>query len=821
MTDSQKKMSEVVAGVVASNLVTATAWVQKSGEVGKKFAEDAIAAGNAVVNQLGDVIDYVDKRPLSNIKENSQNSNASGSFADSTNIFQRNGSSVFDENEKLRPLPMIKNTDGVESETNSTFATDVSPEYALASIGSFLGRTIDSGVTNLKELVGKIGDFASDEWKKISTKAGNIHAILDIDKDGKVKQYFDNDVMSYFSRFLDKFGFFKSGGTDITGLTLNYRYLSNTVNFYSPIDGNVATSGKRPGEQGADRFWDGACEISGTAKVQTIGISGGRETDSYRYETIVALFSEQPFSYKQLVSGTHHGNTINISSPLTIDGKSLYITYPDFINRYYYTSRNQQFHPDFDWLLVDYPINEVNTTKISQDIFNFYYKGVVSSEIPGVGSQSGAVTPDTTTWTDDTKTKESLRQTYPDSYNNTISQTVIQPTGQTLQREYVPVPVPTEGIGERVGTLGNTQAGALAGVEAGAATDTQAQAILSALTQVVGLTKGLPLSLAEAIAPILNPPTTGTGITPPAVLPSGSSSALYTVHAPSKAQLDSFGAWLWSPNFVDQIVKLFSDPMQAIIGLHRIYTPVPTGGSTDIKVGYISSGVSAPEVTSQFTTVDCGSVQLPEYFGSILDYKATDIQLYLPFVGIISLSVDDCMRGSIHVSYKVDVFTGACLAEVAISRDGVGGVLYQYSGNAAATLPISSGSYAGVIQSLTNVVSRGVVGYATGGVGGALLGGGSAIIGGGSGTRVQRSGGFSGNAGVLGGKIPYLIIQRAQTEIAQNTEKLLGYGSNSFVQLKTCRGLTKVKGVHVDVIPGTKEEKRMIEEKLIDGVIIN
>lgn len=824
MTDSQKKMSEVVAGVVASNLVTATAWAQKSGEVGKKFAEDAIEAGNAVVNQLGEVIDYVDKKPLSNIKQNSQNSNASGSYADSTNIFQRNGSSVFDENEKLKPLPMKKKTNGVESETNSTFATDVSPEYALASIGSFLGRTIDSGVTNLKELVGKIGDFATDEWKKISTKAGNIHAVLDIDKDGNVKQYFDNDVVAYFSRYLNEKGFFSTSDTiDTSGLKLNYKYTTTEAKFYSPVPSIVnrdsgklmynvvATSGKKPTEVGHDTAWMGACDIVGT-KVKAIGFQ--------QYDTTVCkvvLASESPFTFKNFIWSTIDKNSVS-AKKYTNGEHELYIGFPTFINDYVYSGTSQEFHPALTpWMIGG---QKLSNDKLAQDVITIFYNPA-GAAIPGVGTQSGSVTPDTSTWTDDKTTKESLRQTYPDSYNNTISQTVIQPTGQTLQREYVPVPVPTEGIGERVGTLGNTQAGALAGIEAGAATDTQAQAILSALTQVVGLTKGLPLSLAEAIAPILNPPTTGTGITPPVVLPSGSSSALYTVHAPSKSQLDSFGAWLWSPNFVDQIVKLFSDPMQAIIGLHRIYTPVPTGGSSDIKVGYISSGVSAPEVTSQFTSVDCGSVQLPEYFGSILDYKATDVQLYLPFVGIISLSVDDCMRGSIHVSYKVDVFTGACLAEVAISRDGVGGVLYQYSGNAAATLPISSGSYAGVIQSLTNVVSRGVIGYATGGVGGALLGGGSALIGGGSGTKVQRSGGFSGNAGVLGGKVPYLIIQRAQTEIAQNTEKLLGYGSNSFVQLKSCHGLTKVKGVHVDVIPGTKEEKKMIEEKLLEGVIIN
>lgn len=314
---------------------------------------------------------------------------------------------------------------------------------------------------------------------------------------------------------------------------------------------------------------------------------------------------------------------------------------------------------------------------------------------------------------------------------------------------------------------------------------------------------------------------TGSGVTPIAPTVTGKASALYSIYNPTLEQVNSLGAWLWSSNFIDQLLKLFSSPMDAIIGLHKIYATPTTGGTQNIKVGYLDSGVSSKIVTEQYTTIDCGTVNCYEYFGNVLDYNPyTNIRLYLPFIGIIDLSNSDAMRSNINVVYHVDVLTGACLAEVKITRDGGGGTLYQYAGNAATTLPISSGSYMGVVSSVSSVATRALAGFASGGALGAIASGATGILNA-QGTNVVHSGGFSGNAGAMGCKKPYLIIERPQTETADNTAKLLGYGSNLFTKLKTCKGLTKVKGVHVDAVPATKEEKKLIEEKLMDGIIIS
>ena len=257
--------------------------------------------------------------------------------------------------------------------------------------------------------------------------------------------------------------------------------------------------------------------------------------------------------------------------------------------------------------------------------------------------------------------------------------------------------------------------------------------------------------------------------------------------------------------------KLFNDPMQAIIGLHKVYSPVQTSGQGTIKCGYLDSEVPSKLVSEQYVTVDCGSVDIQEYFGNVFDYPPyTEISIYLPFIGIRQLDPSDVMRSTISVKYHVDVLTGACLAEVNVQRDASGGTLYTFSGDAAVRYPVSSGSYMGIVS--------GLIGVATSLVSGNLLpalGGATRLH-----TNVDRSGSFTGNSGAMGSKVPYLIISRPQTAMADKFETLSGYPSNIYTPLSACKGFTQVKYCHVENLSATETEKNEIERLLKEGVIL-
>lgn len=399
---------------------------------------------------------------------------------------------------------------------------------------------------------------------------------------------------------------------------------------------------------------------------------------------------------------------------------------------------------------------------------------------------------------------QALKTTYPDLFNDEVYEDVPQEDGTIERISYIPVPYPnTTNINQPI-------------TQVNPGVDPQVTPQVTPETYPDTLTQQLTDSLTETPSP----PDTGEGTTPPAVIPTGSASALYSIYNPTQGELNNFGAWLWSSNFVDQLLKLFNDPMQAIIGLHKVFAPPVISGTSTIKVGYLDSGVSSNVVGNQYTTVDCGTVNVSEYFGNVFDYDPfTQIYIYLPFVGIEKLDTGDVMRGTVGVKYHVDVLTGACLAEITVTRDGAGGIIYTFAGNCAVQYPISSGSYMGIVASLASIAG-GVVGTVASG--GALAPVAMGAVGGiiNAHTRVSHSGAFSGNAGAMGVKKPYLIITRPQTCLADDFPAYDGYPSNKTTTLSACSGFVKCETCHIEHVPATSEELSEIESLLKTGVLI-
>lgn len=397
-----------------------------------------------------------------------------------------------------------------------------------------------------------------------------------------------------------------------------------------------------------------------------------------------------------------------------------------------------------------------------------------------------------------------LKQQLPDLWDDAIKQGTLNDDGTITDRVYIPIAIP-DGGPEGQPETSPDHPGAI---------DPSNPTQTDIGTKILQRTPNP--------SPTTDDPDVGSGTTPAAPLPTGSADALYKIYNPTNAQIQSFGAWLWSSNFVDQLLKVFNDPMQAIISLHKIYVTPHTGGTANIKVGYLDSGVASKWVDQQYIEVDCGTVDLPEIRANVYDYDPfTQVRLYLPFIGIVSLDTADVMRGKIGVKYKVDVITGTVVATVSVARDnGAGGVIYQYTGSCCEAYPLSSGSYMGILTGVLGIAA-GVAGtIATGGAAApALLGGAAGLTA--MHTKVEHSNGFSGNAGAMACKKPYLIISRQQTAMSNGIAGEGGYPSNSYIVLNQCRGFTKVKYIHLTGIRGaTDGEHDEIIRLLTEGVII-
>ena len=795
--------------------------VLKHGPLAENFPEIAKQAGiDVVTNAKGDVISYSVKQSVTqDLSQGWEIANAANSniqTGTSKNVFQIqkvSGTQVVEEAGKkvVKETPIAKFTNGVKGVLNTPVRGTVAPAIVAVAAGVRLGKAIDSSIYKIGDAMGlnPPENLNPETWSSLVSEIPDsglsgaykwgFNTIFGFDTDTKNGQmYLDENALAYMAQYLNVNNYLKAPVFTITGFESTHDYVLkfNDYNF-SAFTQISPTTYSANGKYITLKNYDYTFMVRSTAG-NSVTVYALVESDS----------PKSPITYYQ--SSNHSDNNAFGGIRYTVNGKSVWIGGVSRGDNSFSVYPNAQFIRLGNKTTYDY-----------EDICNIFYgnkSATISQSINGVTGIDGATTPDASAVTSVADMLALLKETYPQLWENRVEQEVAQPDGTTKTITYVPISMPTGGAGLNPDSTGNTQNGTE--IAEGTATDTQLNTIIQYITKLDSLNKGMQDTETSITTPPLNPPAIGSGGTPVVPPVTGKASALYSIYNPTLAQVNSLGAWLWSSNFIDQLLKLFSSPMDAIIGLHKIYATPATGAEQNIKVGYLDSGVPSKIVTDQYTTIDCGTINCYEYFGNVLDYNPyTNLRLYLPFIGIIDLSNSDVMRSSINVVYHVDVLSGACLAEVKIKRDGGGGTLYQYAGNAATTLPISSGSYMGVVSSVSSVATRALAGFASGGALGAIASGATGVLNA-QGANVVHSGGFSGNAGAMGCKKPYLIIERPQTETAENTEKLIGYGSNLFAKLKTCKGFTRVKGVHVDDVPATKEEKKLIEDMLADGVII-
>ena len=690
---------------------------------------------------------------------------------------------------------------GVSKAGNFVFG-EILPAVGATAVGITLGKTIDKLLYEVNPDFWDEHGMASlnpDTWNDITcndTLGGRIfNTVFGLNPDGKTQAYMDENALAYMALYLYNKDVFKSGKETYSKPSEEYRNkfynydVIKDLTFYSIPSGTIV----KQNEYG----FRSVTVNSGNPNIFLFGryIEHKPSKSSIYYY----LVSENSFNITKHNNGTNYtydGNQYTESSNITL-------------NDFYGWNDTGSTKGELDRLGVPYTlINNPNAYSQEQQLLNDIYAltkyGTKTIETPvdGIGTQDNAKTPDLSGVTTVDEALAKLKEQYPELFENAVNQDVVQPDGSTITYTYVPVSMPE--LDPSGNPISSTSTQATPDVDP----DTAPDSLLDTITGSI-----------ETDPPI-NPPDTGKGNTPAVVAPTGSASALYAIYNPTLEQINSFGAWLWSSDFIDQIKKLFNDPMQAIIGLHKVYATPSTNGTQNIKVGYLDSGVPSNVVSNQYTTIDCGTVSLSEYFYNVFDYAPyTDINLYLPFIGIVGLDVADIMRSSINIIYHVDVLSGACLAEVKVIRDSAGGTLYQYTGNASVTLPISSGSYMGIISSIAGIA---------GGIAGTISSGGSALplLASSAGsllnarTKVEHSGGFSGNAGAMGSKIPYLIISRPQVDLANKFEKYIGYPANITTTLESCSGFVNVLECHLENINATDSELNEIESLLKGGIIV-
>lgn len=395
----------------------------------------------------------------------------------------------------------------------------------------------------------------------------------------------------------------------------------------------------------------------------------------------------------------------------------------------------------------------------------------------------------------------------PDWWQNILEIGVIDPATGTIQLpKYLPVSIPS------TSPLTNPVTNPQAQIQTGNVPDTNPTPVGNSTFPLVNPINS-PWSMPD------NPSSNPSGNTP--VVPTipvigGNANALFTVYNPTKSQLDQLGGVLWQSSIIQQIVQMFTNnPMDAIISLHKVYVSPETGNSRNIKLGYIDSGVSALEVTDQYVEVDCGTVRVPEYFGDCRDYPPyTTLEIYLPMIGMRQVRVEDIVGCIVGIKYIVDVYTGTCLCNIQVTKQGVTQVLYTYEGNCAVNLPLTGADKSRQLASIAGLIGGVVSGNPI-----LTMSGAQSIISGGMKSDISHSGAFSGNAGAMGIKKPYIVINTA-IPADVNFSDMTGYSANARVKLGDISGYTRIKDINISGLSLTDAEQEELRRILQEGVIL-
>lgn len=354
---------------------------------------------------------------------------------------------------------------------------------------------------------------------------------------------------------------------------------------------------------------------------------------------------------------------------------------------------------------------------------------------------------------------------------------------------------------------------------------------------------------------------------------SATKTGFVTLYKPSLSQLVQLCEYLWGSIVLNMLRNLLMNPMDLIIGLGIVPVSAPASTTSSPGVAEITIPIIMNQYDSQYYEYDCGTLKIEEFWGTAFDYAPfTQIQIYLPYVGVRELNVDEVMGQTIGVKYHIDLFGGGLMAYVTVN----GSIRYQFSGNCMQQIPVNAANFDNLLQNLVNVACVVGSGIAASGAGAAAsdaaaiasrdaagiarldygMSAGAAnafgdVVGAYQGARagmaamsewesshgmqlmgctldtvinskprIERTGSMASTTGQLSVQTPYLIISRAEQCLPEGYKHYRGYPSNITARLGDLDGYTEVEDIRINDLDATQPELVEIYQLLKKGVII-
>ena len=256
-----------------------------------------------------------------------------------------------------------------------------------------------------------------------------------------------------------------------------------------------------------------------------------------------------------------------------------------------------------------------------------------------------------------------------------------------------------------------------------------------------------------------------------------------------------------------------------VIDCHAIPTSISDATVEGLKVGYRQfNDLQVARATEDYVDVDCGSLNIGEYFANFLDFVNVSCDLWLPFVGFVPIDSEYWNGGTLHVVYRFNIVDGSFQAKVLATSSKsklTESIIGQYGGVACVHYPITGLQYSNVVAGLVNGSISAVASGASGDYAKTATNLANMAM-----LRPDNpmSNGYNASSSFLSHRTPYLVIKRPTPQFSMQYPKEIGLPLNVTLKLSSVSGFTVIDNPILN-IDCSDDEYNEIVSLLKSGVI--
>ena len=294
----------------------------------------------------------------------------------------------------------------------------------------------------------------------------------------------------------------------------------------------------------------------------------------------------------------------------------------------------------------------------------------------------------------------------------------------------------------------------------------------------------------------------------------------------NQGDLDDFGEKLFpDPETVPVTERLwfttaYSKLIDYVIDCHVIPTSISGAVLEGLKVGWKTfNDIQLARATEDYVDIDCGTIEIDEYWRNFLDYGNVIAEIYIPFYGFVPIDSEYWNGGKLNLKYRFNIVDGSFQAKLFSTSSKsklTNSLIGQYGGVCCLHLPITGLQYANVITGILAGGANIAIGAASGNYGGIpnQLASMAALR-----PENPMSNGYSATSSFLSHRTPYLVIKRAVAQFSTRYNKENGFPLNVARTLSSVHGFTVIDKPVLNIACNDAEYNELVQ-LLKSGIIL-